>query len=207
MIYVMQRDQEEVIAARLAESLGVSAPTVTVTLKRMRRDGWISVSGRSRILLTEAGRGAAQSVIRRHMLTEWMLARMLHVPWSRIHEEAHQIEHTISDETEAQMRLNLDDPQTCPHGNPLPGYERVAADWQPLTELTSGEVGVIRRIHERAEDNPEFIKFLEAAEIFPGVQVEVEEVLDFNQTMTLRRGERRVTLGLLAARHLYVEKF
>ena len=206
MIYIMERDQEDVIAARLAESLGVSAPTVTVTLKRMKRDGWIAINGRSRIHLTETGRLAAQSVIRRHMLVEWMLARTLHVPWSRIHEEAHQIEHTISDEIETQMRKNLNDPQTCPHGNPLPGYEQVAATWLPLTELKKGEAGIIRRVHEKAEDNPDFIKYLETYEILPGVEIEVEEVLDFNQTMTLRKGLHHVTLGLAAARQLYVEK-
>ena len=48
------------------------------------------------------------------MLTEWMLARMLKVPWSRVHAEADQLEHSISEEIENQMRTNLDDPQTCP---------------------------------------------------------------------------------------------
>jgi len=43
IIYVMERDEEEVIAARLAESLEVAPPTVTMTLKRMERDGWIAV--------------------------------------------------------------------------------------------------------------------------------------------------------------------
>jgi len=36
----MERDGDEVIAARLAESLEVAPPTVTVTLKRMER-GWL----------------------------------------------------------------------------------------------------------------------------------------------------------------------
>jgi len=43
VIYVMERDEGEVIAARLAESLEVAPPTVTVTLKRMERDGWIAM--------------------------------------------------------------------------------------------------------------------------------------------------------------------
>ena len=44
IIYVMERDEDEVIAARLAESLEVAPPTVTVTLKRMERDGWITTT-------------------------------------------------------------------------------------------------------------------------------------------------------------------
>src|SRR5512138_1982471 len=150
IMYVMERDHEEIIAARLAESLGVAPPTVTVTLKRMERDGWIEIKGRKSIQLTRAGCEAASSVIRRHMLTEWMLARMLKIPWSHIHTEAHQIEHTISAEMETQMRENLDDPQLCPHGNPLPGFEHVAAQWIPLTQLSQGDRVVIKRIHETA---------------------------------------------------------
>src|SRR4030066_2485977 len=93
IMFVMERDGEEIIAARLAESLEVTPPTVTVTLKRMERDGWIEVEGRKNIHLTDTGCEAASSVIRRHMLTEGRLARLLKVPWSDVHNEAHTIEH------------------------------------------------------------------------------------------------------------------
>jgi DtxR family transcriptional regulator, Mn-dependent transcriptional regulator len=204
VIYVMQRDGEEIIAARLAESWDVTPPTVTVTLRRMEKDGWITTH--PAVCLTDAGREAACSVIRRHMLTEWMLARMLKVPWSRIHVEADQMEHTISDETEANMRLSLDDPQTCPHGNPLPGYEHIAAGWLPLTRVQPGDCVIIRRIHETAEDSPDLLQFLEAHGILPGVQASVTEVLPFNQTITLKMGKQTVALGFQAARYVFVEQ-
>jgi len=206
IIYVMKRDGEEVIAARLAESLEVSPPTVTVTLKRMERDGWIATEQGKDIRLTEKGCEAACTVIRRHMLTEWMLARMLKVPWSHVHAEADQIEHTISDEIEAQMRNNLDDPQLCPHGNPLPGYEYVAAGWFPLTEQQPGEKVIIRRIHETAEDNPDLLEYLESNGIVPGAPVEVSEILPFNQTLSLMVEKKKITLGFPTARYIFVEK-
>jgi DtxR family Mn-dependent transcriptional regulator len=59
IMFVMERDGEAIVAARLAESLDVSAPTVTVTLKRMERDGWIEIEGRKNIHLTDAGCEAA----------------------------------------------------------------------------------------------------------------------------------------------------
>ncbi len=207
ILYVMERDGDEIIAARLAESLEVAPPTVTMTLKRMERDGWIATGQGKNIRLTEKGRTAASSVIRRHMLTEWMLARMLKVPWSRVHAEAHQIEHTISDEIETQMRANLNNPQLCPHGNPLPGYEYVAAGWLALPGVLPGEKIIIRRIHETAEENPELLEFLEANGIVPGVTAEVSEVLSFNQTLSLLIGNNKVALGFPTARYIYVEKF
>jgi len=206
IMFIMERDGEEIIAARLAESLEVTPPTVTVTLKRMERDGWIEVEGRKNIHLTEAGCEAASSVIRRHMLTEWMLARLLKVPWSHVHSEAHAIEHSISDDIENKMRLNFDDPQLCPHGNPLPGYEYVTAQWKSLTQMQVGEQVIIRRIHETAENDAELMMFLESNGIVPGTRAEVSEVLPFNQTLTLAIGDRRVVLGFPAAQYIYVEK-
>ena len=44
LIYVMERDNEPVVGLRLAELLGVTPPTVTNTLKRMTRDGLITMT-------------------------------------------------------------------------------------------------------------------------------------------------------------------
>jgi DtxR family Mn-dependent transcriptional regulator len=206
IIFVMERDEGEVVAARLAESLEVAPPTVTVTLKRMERDGWIAVDPGKGIYLTKTGCEAARSVIRRHMLTEWMLARMLKVPWSRVHAEADQIEHTISDDIETQMRTSLNDPQTCPHGNPLPGYEYVSDAWIPLTCVLPGEKVIIRRIHETAEEDHELLEFLETNGIVPGAVAEVNEVLSFNQTVSLQLGKQKVVLGFPTAKYIFVEK-
>jgi DtxR family Mn-dependent transcriptional regulator len=107
---------------------------------------------------------------------------------------------------EAQMRANLDDPQVCPHGNPLPGHENVVAKWLPLTGMPPGEKVIIRRIHETAEDNAELLRFLEANGILPGAQVKVVEVLPFNQTVKLKMGKRMVTLGFPTAKYIFVEK-
>ena len=206
VIYVMTRDEETVIAARLAESLEVAPSTVTVTLKRMERDGWITIETDRGICLTGAGHDAASSVIRRHMLTEWLLARMLKVRWSEVHAEADQIEHTISDELESQMRTNLDDPQLCPHGNPFPGYEHIAAGWLPLTSILLGEKVIIRRIHETAEDNHDLLQFLETNGVIPGAQAEVAEILPFNQTISLKLKGQKVTLGFPTAKFIFVEQ-
>jgi len=206
VMYVMLRDDEEIIAARVAKTMEVAPPTVAVTLKRMERDGWIINQGRKGITITDTGLEAARSVIRRHMLTEWMLARMLDVPWSRIHEEAHQIEHTISDDIEARMQSNLDDPHLCPHGNPLPGYEHITADWIPLSEVAVGEEVTIRRIHENAEYDPDLLGFLEEKNLMPGIQIKVTEILPFNQTITIKVDNHDVILGYTTAQFIYTEK-
>src|SRR5512139_307368 len=96
IMQVLDRDHGEIIPARLAEMMNVAPATVAMTLKRMERDHWISGTGRKAVQLTDVGLRAAYSVIRRHMLTEWLLVSILKVPLAAVHDEAHGIEHAIS---------------------------------------------------------------------------------------------------------------
>lgn len=206
-MYVMERDQGEIVAARLAEELDVAPATVAMTLKRMERDNWISGKGRRKdIHLTETGRTAANSVVRRHMLTEWLLLKILNLPFHQIHAEAHNMEHAISPQLEERLVDILNDPKVCPHGNPFPGCEEVTRSWIALTEIASGQQVVIRRVHELAENNHELLSFLIQNKILPGEQADVIEVLPFNQTIKINVAGKPCTLGFSAARYIFVEK-
>lgn len=202
LMYVLERDKEPVLGVRLAELLSVTPPTVTNTLKRMVRDGLVTMD-KSGTRLTKVGKQSARTVLRRHMLTEWMMARML--PWSKLHEEAHNLEHAISSQVEAALFEELKHPVTCPHGNPFPGCEEAVSAWMSLTEISPDQVVVIKRVHELAEYNLELLGFLESKGLMPGAKVTVREVLPFNQTITLAVKDHMVTLGFASARYLFVE--
>jgi DtxR family transcriptional regulator, Mn-dependent transcriptional regulator len=205
LLYIYERDSQPTIATRLAEQLGVSLPTVSATVKRMTRDGWVSVDEHKLIHLTPDGRQEARQVMRRHFLIELMLRRMLEVPWSRLHTEAHAIEHVISDDTLARMQAKLDHPRLCPHGNPFPGEEKLVARWVKLTELHPGDHAVIRRIHELAEDSGDLMAFLEKNGLMPGTRITVREVLPFNETLVVETAGGPVVLGLSAAQWVYAD--
>lgn len=203
LIYVLERDNAPIVGAQLAELMGVSAPTVTNTLKRMARDGLIRMDEKG-TRLTETGWESARTVVRRHMLTEWMMVKRL--PWSKLHGEAHNLEHAISAEAEAALLEELGHPKTCPHGNPLPGAEAAVAGWVPLTEMLPGQKVIVRRVHELAEHNSELMAFLEQNGVLTGVEATIVDVLPFNQTVTLQVQGRTVTLGFATAKYLYVER-
>jgi len=138
-MHVLERDQGEIVAARLAEILHVTPATVANTLARMERDDLITGRGHGKsIHLTETGREAAHSVMRRHMLTEWLLLKILKLPFQQIHAEAHNMEHAISPLLEEQLKVLLDNPSVCPHGNPFPGRENATKDWIPLIRFRPG---------------------------------------------------------------------
>jgi DtxR family transcriptional regulator, Mn-dependent transcriptional regulator len=209
LIYIMQREGEDVIAARLKERKGVSAPTAWATLKRMERDGLIILSEHHRIDLTPAGLEQAQSIIRRHMLAERLLTDILKLEWAEVHDEAHRIEHAISPIIERQIRLLLDDPKTCPHGNPIPGmnYESPAGGTYALRDVKAGASVQINNIAEHAEEDGDLMHYLQRSGLVPGARLHVDEVEVSNATITVSfegQQDRRVTVGLATAELLLV---
>jgi hypothetical protein len=64
---------------------------------------------------------------------------------------------------------------------------------------------VVRRIHEFAEENQKVLSFLEENHINPGQEVQVEEVLAFNQTVSVQVSDRVVALGFGVARYVFAE--
>lgn len=204
MMYVLERDGEPIVGARLAELLGVKPSTVTNTLKRMMRDGLITMDSRHGPHLTVRGTDAAMTLMRKHMLVELMLSR-LSLPWSKVHIHAHEIEHAILGDVEAALVAAFDTPAVCPHGNPLPGHEDDVADWIPLTRASAGTRMIIRRIHEFAEETDGILDFLEKNGIKPGQEITILEILDFNQTVKVDVMNQVVSLGFAVARYVFGE--
>src|SRR5438045_9014340 len=95
ILHYMTRDGVPVIAARLAERLHVTPPTVTATLQRMERDGLVTHARQREIQLTENGSRTAEDLVRRHALAERLLTDFLKMPWHEAHEESHGFEHAI----------------------------------------------------------------------------------------------------------------
>ncbi|MGC8874728.1 MAG: metal-dependent transcriptional regulator [Chloroflexia bacterium] len=202
LIYLMEREGQVPIGARLAERLGVSRPTVSATLRRMARAGLICWNERKEITLTAAGREAAQSLVRRHMLAEWLLREILGLPWHHVHEEAGRLEHHISPEAVDRLQALFEQPSTCPHGNPMPGTE--AAQIPALDEVQEGETVAIERIVEEAEEEHDLMAFLEENGLLPGTTVLVVRRQPYNGTMLIEVGGRPLVLGFCVARHIRV---
>jgi DtxR family Mn-dependent transcriptional regulator len=205
LLYVLDRDKRPIVGAQVADALQVSPPTVTATLQRMTRDGWLRTDARQGLMLTPSGRDEARSVVQRHMLSEWILRSVLDVAWSDTHAEAHRLEHGVSEDVAERMRARMEDPEVCPHGNPLPGHESRAAGWTALDQAPVGSRVVIRRVHELAEYDSELMKYLEAKAVLPGAQATVRETSPSNQTVTLDLGGAPVTLSARVAGQVFVE--
>ena len=120
-IYELAEDGVPVIQARISERLDVSRPAVSEMVRRMEREDLVKVHESGEITLTSEGKELATTIVRRHRLAECFLTDVLGLNWTDAHSEAGRWEHVISPTVEEAMLRALGDPDTCPHGNPIPG--------------------------------------------------------------------------------------
>lgn len=168
-IYELEEEQIETIQARIADWLGVSRASVSEMVRRMQEEGLVEIG--SSVTLTEEGRHLAEVVVRRHRLAERFLSEVLNLPWVKVHAEAEVWEHTISDDVEKAMWEVLDDPKTCPHGNPIPGAGYKPPKMKPIAQMDQGEILPLERISEELELEAETMDFLDRAGLRPKAEV------------------------------------
>src|ERR1017187_550361 len=147
-----EAEGHQVIPAMLAHWLEVSAPAVTMALKRLKRDGFVEVGEDGIVRLTAAGREMAYRTALRHHLIERMLSEIFGMEWHEIHEEAERLEHAVSPAFETKLREKLGEGGACPHGNsvlPENPIERKRRGEGPLSEAAEGKRYTVTSLQER----------------------------------------------------------
>jgi DtxR family Mn-dependent transcriptional regulator len=201
-IFELREDDVDVIQARVAERLEVSRPAVSEMIKRLEHEGFVRVDG-GRIDLTTSGLRLAERVVRRHRLAERFLTDMLGLSWAVAHKEAGKWEHVISDEVEAAIVRTLNDPTTCPHGNPIPGSKYQAPDAVALADIPVGSDFTVSRIPEELEFTPGLLEFLEGSDVLPGRAGTVTAASP-DGTTTVEIAGRAVGIGAFASTRILV---
>ncbi len=199
-----EAEGEPVIAATLARWLDVSAPAVTMAIRRLKRDALITARKSGQIVLTSAGREIAARLLNRHQLIERMLTEIFGMEWYKVHDEAEQLEHAVSEDFETLLVARLGKSEFCPHGN-LMGAEsqqsRRRRGLIPLDEAAPGSRGRVSSIFERER---ELLEYLDRLAIRPGAPLEILSQ-NVDDTVTLRIDSKRVHVGRSAARKIWVQ--
>ena len=204
-IYQLSEEAKPVIAARIAAETGVSPSTIFATLRRLAKEGYVTIDRRKEIHLTDDGKKVAENIVRRHFLTERFLTDLLGLDWVKAHQEAHRLEHAISQEVEERLAKLLSNPTTCPHGNPIPGASSAPArKTLPLSEALNGQEVELDYITEGGERDSRLLGFLQDHNLIPGAKIQVLEVAPSLGMMTLAVDETQFSLGIEAAKKLRV---
>jgi len=179
-----EAEGHQVISALLAHWLEVSAPAVTMALKRLKRDGNVEVGKDGIVRLTAQGREIAYRTALRHHLIERMLSEIFQMEWHQIHEEAERLEHAVSPVFEAKLREKLGDSGACPHGNSVlpesPAQHKLNGEI-PLSEAVPGCGYSVVSLHER---DPKLLLFLHQSGIGPGKRLRVL-AQNYDQTVSI----------------------
>jgi DtxR family Mn-dependent transcriptional regulator len=169
----------------IAQALGIAPASVTGMLRRLAEHGLIAYERYRGVRLTDAGRRAALRTIRRHRVIEAYLTSALGYSWDRVHEEAERLEHAASDELIDRMASAIGEPATDPHGAPIPTREGTL-DVSPLLALVDVAVGMIVRVRQVGDRDPERLRYLAELGITPGAHVRVLARAPFGGPITLR---------------------
>lgn len=168
-----ESEGEVVKAVTLTRWLNVSAPAVTMAIKRLKRDGLIEVGREGHITLTGPGREIANRLLYRHHLIERMLTEVFGLEWYKVHDEAEQLEHAVSPDFEQKLVEKLGAEGACPHGNIL-GAESPASrrerGFKPLDEARAGEQVTVASVYER---DRQLLEHLDSLGVRPGVRVHI----------------------------------
>ena len=202
-IFELAEDGIDVIQARSVERLEVSRPAVSEMIRKMDGAGLIKMDG-NKVLLTSKGKSLAKQVVRRHRLAERFLTDILGLSWAEAHHEAGKWEHVVSPRVEAAFIRMLEDPTTCPHGNPIPGSEYQAPKGtSSLCEVVVGDSFTVERIPEELEFQPGLLEFLEESNLIPGANGKVTAVSPDGTTTVDMKGEA-IGVGAFASQRILV---
>jgi DtxR family Mn-dependent transcriptional regulator len=177
----------------IASHLGVSAPSVTGMVQKLKGMRLLHYTRYGGVTLTPKGRKIALEIVRHHRLWELYLYTRLGVPLERVDTEAERLEHVLSDDMEDLLSRALGEPTHDPHGDPIPtkagAMERLKG--VPLSKLKPGASATIARVSDRHADK---LRYMVSLGLLPGARVKVLERAPFRGPITLHVGTRRCAI-------------
>jgi DtxR family Mn-dependent transcriptional regulator len=199
-----QYGEKEIATGEIAKSLDVTPGSATSMIKTLAQAGLVEHRPHYGVKLTKQGRTLAVHVVRRHRIVELFLVKILGMDWSKVHEEAEQLEHVVSDEVISRMDDLLGHPSHDPHGDPIPTTDGTLPErsLQLLSFCDKGDSVSITRI---GNQDANFLQFAQDNGLLLGATIEVTNRNDIADSMTIHAKGKEVVLGLAAAGRIEVE--
>lgn len=189
----------------IAASLQIAAPSVSGMIRRLSGQGLVTHAPYKGVTLTREGRRAALRTIRRHRVIEAYLTQALGYPWDRVHDEAERLEHAASDELIDRMAASIGEPETDPHGAPIPTRDGTLGsdpDLSALAELADGGCARIARVGDR---DAERLRYLSTLGMELGAEIELISREPYEGPLTVKVDGKRRVIGRELARQILVE--
>ena len=137
-IYNLTKNSDLVSTTEISQKLEVAPASVTEMLKKLSEDDYIKYEPYKGSALTEKGLQEAKKVTRKHRLLETFLSDVLHIGKDKVHKEACQLEHALSDEAEESLCRLLKHPDICSDdGKTIPACDLPFSSCEECIQLHS----------------------------------------------------------------------
>ena len=186
-----------------SEGIGTSLPSILGMLRRMAKEGLVTIQPNKEVELTPRGEAAAESIVRRHRLAERLVVDILGLDVSRAHIEAHRLEHAISPELEECIQQKLGRPATNPFGRQIPGNAHRGARGREvsLAEAEEGREYVVERV---PEEDPRLLSYLIDCNVMPGAPLTIIEQSAYRGVLTFKTDSCESSMGYSTARSVWL---
>lgn len=204
-IYKYQDENNEIKPTLIAKKLQISNAAVTDMLRKLSKEKYVNYEKYRKITLTEKGKIYAQNMVRRHRIWEVFLNQVVGMPWDKVHDEAHKLEHSSSDELIDRMEEMLEFPEYDPHGDPIPSKEGKVPKLKkniPLTMLGEGKTGRVIRVND-FEDG--FLVYIAEIGIKLNELIEIQAVRNFDKSMSIKINGKERDISRKLAENVFVE--
>jgi len=205
VIYKNKDENNSIRSNLIAEKLEVSGAAVSDMLKKLAKDGLINYEKYKEISLTEAGENYARNIVRRHRIWEVFLNQIIGMPWEKVHDEAHKLEHSSSDELINRMEEMLEFPKYDPHGDPIPSKNGKLPKVRknvPLSILKKGEKGKVIRVNDFDE---KFLSYISEIGIKLNEIISIDEKRNFDKSLKININTQTWNISEKLAANVFVE--
>ncbi|NTV22908.1 MAG: metal-dependent transcriptional regulator [Nanoarchaeota archaeon] len=194
---LQQKDNSAIRVSELSVVLNISKASVSEMVKTLSSEGYLEAKRYGRISLTDKGAAVATGLLRKHRIIEKFLCDIFSL--DNVHEEAHELEHTVSDRVIDKMDKMLGHPDTCPDGDAIPPKNM---NMKPLSDIKPGKTAKIMLSRIASESQS---KRLVSLGVCPGTSVKVIRKLAKGPMMIQVKGAE-IAIGNALSQNILVEE-
>lgn len=203
-IYHLEKQSKDAVSTNaIAEQIETKASSVTDMVKKLAEKELANYIKYQGVSLTETGRLAARSVIRKHRLWETFLVNKLNFSWDEVHEIAEQLEHIKSEKLINKLDDFLENPTHDPHGDPIPdkkgNYTTIKS--KNILEFNIGSQGILISVKDSSDV---FLKYLNKNKLALGDTIKVVDFEPFDESFTIETKAKTMTISKDVAENLYL---
>lgn len=223
-LYKLTIDGAPASTSAVSRVLNIAPASVTEMMQKLAETGYVNYSPYQGVTLTTEGYRTAEKITRKHRLLERFLHDALKIGKNKVHQEACEMEHALSDETARAMCRTLKAPYQCPDdGQVIPPCDLSFSSCDECRQWGQANLDKIGRrsitivaISSLKEGQERVISFIRGDSkllrrlvdmgLTPGTKVTVTRAATSDEPVEITCRGFRLSLGDEIAYNVFVEK-